>query len=71
MDQATKNTISKMQLAIWKLSEAKVLLDAIDGMDDYTDRINQSMEDLVQELDELSRQALFNLVWRANDASTI
>lgn len=54
MDQATKNTISKMQQAIWKLSEAKVLLDAIDGMDDYTDHINQSMEDLVQELDELS-----------------
>jgi hypothetical protein len=53
MDQETKDTISKIQQAIWKLRDARALLDAVDGMADYTSHIDQAIADLDQELDEI------------------
>jgi hypothetical protein len=45
---------SKLQQAIWKLMEAHVLIDEIDGMGDHVNRLNQAIEDLEQELEELT-----------------
>ena len=53
MDQDTKVLISKIQQAIWKLEQAKLLLNDIDGMDLHTDSLTQQIDWLQQEMDEL------------------
>jgi hypothetical protein len=49
-----KIVISKMQQAIWFLKKAEALIDEIDGMGDYVDHIDHAIEDLEQEIEELS-----------------
>jgi len=53
MDQDTKATISQIQQTIWKLKEAFSLLNGIDGMDEYANRIDRTIANLEQELEEI------------------
>ena len=53
MDQDTKNDISQIQQAIWKLHQAVDLLKNIDGMEQYCDTFRVEIDALTQEMDEL------------------
>ena len=53
MDQETKDTISKITQAIWKLRDTRALLNVIGGMEEYVNTINNTIANLDMELDEI------------------
>lgn len=53
MDQETKDTISKITLAIWKLRDTRALLNVIGGMEEYVNTIDNTIANLDMELDEI------------------
>ena len=53
MDQETKDTISKIQQAIWKLRDTRALLVEVDGMEEYINTVDNTIKNLDMELDEI------------------
>ena len=53
MDQETKDTISKITQAIWKLRDTRALLNVIGGMEEYVNTIDNTIANLDMELDEI------------------
>ena len=53
MDQETKDTISKIQQAIWKLKDTYSLLNGIDGMEEYLNTISNTIKYLDMEIEEI------------------
>ena len=53
MDQETKDTISKIQQAIWKLKDTYSLLNGIDGMEEYLNTISNTIKNLDMEIEEI------------------
>ncbi len=54
MDQETKDMISNIQQAIWKLEQANELLDKVPGFGDYSAHLVEAITDLTAELEELN-----------------
>jgi len=53
MNRETKSTISKLQNAMWKISEAKRLLEEVGGLEHYCESLHEIQFELDQKTDEL------------------